>query len=86
MCEGYTELAPLVAIFRINMSVENKSRRLTQHFIMLKACSQRCSNLQPKLYVVLCCALNMSSGGCGNCPNCFCCICGQSVVNIVTET
>jgi hypothetical protein len=28
MCEGYTELAPLVAIFYTNMAVENKSSRL----------------------------------------------------------
>jgi hypothetical protein len=28
MCEGYTELAPLVAIFCTNMAVEKKSRRL----------------------------------------------------------
>jgi hypothetical protein len=26
MCEGYTELAPLVAIFCTNMAVEKKSR------------------------------------------------------------
>jgi hypothetical protein len=28
MCEGYTELAPLVTIFCTNMTVEKKSRRL----------------------------------------------------------
>jgi hypothetical protein len=28
MCEGYTDLAPLVAIFCTNMAVEKKSRRL----------------------------------------------------------
>jgi hypothetical protein len=28
MCERYTELAPLVAIFRTNMAVEKKRRRL----------------------------------------------------------
>jgi hypothetical protein len=37
MCEGYTELAPLVAIFRTNMAVEKKSRRL---WLNISSCSR----------------------------------------------
>jgi hypothetical protein len=40
LCEGYTELAPLVAIFCTNMAVKNKSRRVSLYFFMLKARSQ----------------------------------------------
>jgi hypothetical protein len=76
MCEGYTELATLVAIFCSHMTVEKKSRRLNT-----SSCS-RLAVIAVSFFdlIVLCRALNMSSRGCVNAPNCVYYICGEFMI------
>jgi hypothetical protein len=56
MCEGYMELAPLVAICCTNMAVGNKSRRL---WLNTSSCSRLAVNAVSffNLNFILCCVV-----------------------------